>query len=215
MKSVIYKINYKRVIFSVFGLAVVNAFILQYTEGANNTIANMYNVLYVYISLVLVALIAVTRVSFLYNDTENRIDIISSAIFSFIRIKHNTISISDIKTVVVDKNELSGIVTENSNIFTKPLIHSDLPFKVFSEKFINYAKENDIPIKDSEQISTGKSGIQLSFVISLIVTILTLIIVVGVWNEIEYKALMFLIIPAIVYLQHKKYQIKKRRKEIN
>ena len=215
MKSVIYKINYKRVIFSVFGLAVVNAFILQYTEGANNTIANMYNVLYVYISLVLVTLIAVTRVSLLYSDTENRIDIISSAIFSFIKIRHNTISISDIKTVVVDKNELSAIVTKNNHIFIKPLIHSDLSFKVMTDRLINYANANNISVKDSKQISVKKPAIELSFVISFIVTLLTLIIVVGVWNEIEYKALMFLIIPAIVYLQHKKYQIKKRRKKIN
>jgi hypothetical protein len=133
--------------------------------------------------------------------------------FIFYAKEIDAISISEIKTIVIDRGlflrriQLNSRTIEINNL--KPVTED---FVTFIEALSNSVIENNGQVIDSPQYLKLKGYYDLTFQFTLILFVLSIFLISRLWEIFGAVTLLLLIIPLLAYIIHVRQRIKKNRR---
>ncbi|MDD4970613.1 MAG: hypothetical protein PHT07_14400 [Paludibacter sp.] len=122
------------------------------------------------------------------------------------------VSISDIKTLVIDdKRFLRKIITNDRIIEINNGKTKKGDYQLFLKKLILNVEDNNGRVIDSKQYSSENGYDDLSFHLTIILFTASIFLISRLWEFIDFYSLLLLLFPILAYLRHINLRIKKKR----
>jgi len=122
------------------------------------------------------------------------------------------VSISDIKTLVIDEERfLRKIITVDRIIEINNGKSKKNDFHLFLKKLILIVEDNNGRVIDSKQYSSEKGYDDFSFHLTIMLFAASIFFISRLWDYIEFYSLFLLLFPIFAYWRHINLRIKKKR----
>ena len=182
-------------------------------------ICSKIEVNYLKIIFLVFTILSVLSISIYFSTAKLKLTIDRNSIyfdwirpFVFSNSRIDPINITEIKTLVIDDDKLSRIITKDRNIVINNIRPLNKEFQTYLDQLAQTVIENGGKIINSPYIWKAKGYYDLSFKITMILLGSTAFFISRLWILWGFNSLLLLFIPVISFLIHLKLRIKEKNR---